>query len=238
MKARYAAIAPCLLLLLMEVVGGCALLPEIRSDSRFRNPFAPRTTRSVPQNNLNPSIPNYSGQNISCLTANYYANITWNQQPYMQLGRRPSEVMLSKAASMAQDANGVVYTSQGNAINATVRFDSGGSCNIRTSSYTGVAAIDETGQIGGGGTNNTSNASYQDSYSQGYNQGYYQGYQDGRNAQQYNYGYNPNGGSQGNSYSGNSAYDRGYNAGYSRGFQDGYNSGGSYPPGPIGPVLW
>ncbi len=154
-----------LMLVGVSLLSGCALWEMIQTqnsaDAPPADPAAAPADPAAPQPTNSPftaiTAPPLQAtapvrENYGCLSANYFADIVWQQdQPQMSLGRRPAEASLRGApATVTSNADGsLTYASGGEALYYT-RVYPDRTCLIQVvNPATGAPILEEVGRLGG-----------------------------------------------------------------------------------------
>lgn len=159
-----------LVLVGVNLLSGCALWEMIQSQNAPADAPSPAQTDpaaapadpAAPQPTtppfavftappLQPPAAAPAQENYGCLTANYFADIVWQQnQPQLSLGRRPAETSLQNAPAQvtANPDGSFTYAVGGESLYYT-RVYPDRSCLVQVvNPATGVPILEETGRLG------------------------------------------------------------------------------------------
>ena len=181
-------------------------------------PFAVLTAPSF----LSPAAPTATRESYACLTANYFANLNWQQdQPRVSFGRKPQQGLVQQVARRTGNPDGsFTYEVAENPDSMLyyMRVYPDRSCLLQVvEKNSGKTNVEESGSLGGLVTGQTS-----PDYRQGYDKGYQIGYDDGRRYYSSGFGNQPDQAFGRGAQTGKADYDWGYREGFYAGFDKGH----------------
>lgn len=153
MKVPIGLIRGLLLGVLTFGLASCELLDSLTSTSET-SPTAttsPDAEAGSPQADTNGSTKASIGQNVTCETANYRGEITWDgEEPRITFGRKPNDTNLDAATpvSVLSNADGsTTYGYQGD-LTVYIRAYPDGSCLLQALNNQGAITVEEFGRTG------------------------------------------------------------------------------------------
>jgi hypothetical protein len=205
------------------VAPSVAAPPLATSPTESPIPFTVLTAPSF----LTPAASAPARENYACLTANYFANITWRQdQPSLSFGRKPQQALAQNQAarSTANPDGSFTYELASSLDNRLyyARVYPDRTCLLQViDKVSGQTSVEESGSLGGLVMGQTS-----PDYQQGYDKGQQVGDSDGRKYRKSGFGNRPDQAIGRGAQTGKADYDWGYREGFYAGFDQGYAQAG------------
>ena len=218
---------------------GCALLKALEPPEKpvavppSPAAAAPLTESPVPfvvltaPSFLTPAALAPAREDYACISANYFANITWRQdQPSLSFGRKPQQAIAQNQAarSTGNPDGSFTYELAGSLENMLyyARVYPDRTCLLQViDQISGQASVEESGSLGKLVMGQTGS-----DYQQGYDKGYQTGVGDGQKYRKSGFGNRPDQAIGKGAQTGKADYDWGYREGFYAGFDQGYAQAG------------